>query len=70
MIRATVDQLKAPGPVVRTWSDASGVFEIQAEYVGFEDGKVKLKKQDGSVIAVPLERLSTADQQFVREKRQ
>jgi hypothetical protein len=68
MIRVTVDQLQASAPSVRTWTDSSGKFQLQAEYVGLEGEKVRLRKSDGTVIAVPLERLSTADQQFIREK--
>ena len=75
MIRVTVDRLKNPAaqpdnnPAAQTreWTDSTGSFHLQAEYLGFDDGKVRLQKADGTVIAVPLERLSQADREFVRQ---
>jgi hypothetical protein len=49
----------ADGP--RTWKDASGKFEIEARLVDRTDTKVKLKKADGKVIEVPIEKLGKAD---------
>ena len=51
----------------RQWADATGKFTVEADFVDFKDGKVQLKKADGSTITVPVERLSNADQKFVRE---
>src|SRR5688500_10677205 len=50
----------------RKWKDATGKFETEAEFVDFADGKVTLKKPDGSDVSVPMTRLSAADQAFVR----
>lgn len=50
----------------RTWRDVSGKFSVIAEFKGFEQGKVKLRKTDGSEISVPLEKLSQADRDWVR----
>lgn len=50
----------------REWVDASGSYKIEAEFVAVRDGQVWLKKQDGTVIHVPLDRLSTRDQRFAR----
>ena len=50
---------------LRTWSDTTGKFRIEAELVSVEDGKVNLKKKDGEVVSVPLGKLSKADQEFV-----
>ncbi len=52
----------------RTWTDSSEAFSVEAELVDFKDGKVSLKKTNGKIITVPLEKLSTADQRFVREQ--
>jgi len=46
----------------RTWTDATGKFKIEAELVRVADGKVELKKADGTVVSVPLDKLSAADQ--------
>jgi hypothetical protein len=49
---------------LRTWSDASGKFKIEAEMIRLEKGEVQLKKADGTTVAVPLDKLSQADQEF------
>jgi hypothetical protein len=49
----------------RTWHDDTGAFNLQAEYAGVEDGKVKLKKPDGTMLSVPLDRLSSEDRRYV-----
>jgi len=46
----------------RTWTDTTGKFKIEAELVRVADGKVELKKPDGTVVNVPLDKLSAADQ--------
>ncbi len=50
----------------RTWADATGVFTVEAEMVGFSDGIVYLKVASGKVINVPLKRLSANDQAVAR----
>ena len=50
---------------VRIWRDASGQHETRAEFVRVDAGKVHLRKSNGSLIAVSLERLSKADQEYV-----
>ncbi|MGQ9576340.1 MAG: SHD1 domain-containing protein [Thermoguttaceae bacterium] len=55
---------------VRTWKDKSGRFAIRAELVESDGTAVKLKRADGKVISVPVDRLSDEDRQFldVQEK--
>jgi hypothetical protein len=50
----------------REWSDATGKFKIQGELVAVRAGKVILEKADGKIISVPLEKLSAADQAFLK----
>lgn len=52
----------------REWTDASGAFKIDAELVAVRNGKVILEKKDGSLLTVPLERLSAKDQDFLKAK--
>jgi len=54
---------------VRTWSDSTGQFTIQAKLIGAANGEVRLKRPDGTAISVPLERLSDADKEFVETQR-
>ncbi len=53
-------------PAWRIWHDASGVFEVEAALVRFEDGKLTLKRRDGRTIVTPLNKLSRSDQAYVR----
>ena len=55
----------AEGLLARTWTDASGKYTVEAEFVARKQGKVYLKRQDGKVINLPLSKLSQADQDFV-----
>lgn len=62
LIRATVGTLSA----TRQWKDASGKFSVEAEFVELTNGQVKLKRKDGQIISVALERLSHDDQVFLK----
>jgi TolA-binding protein len=57
------DAAAAPAakPALRTWTDASGRFTVKARARGVKDGKLSLETEDGSVIQVPLAKLSEAD---------
>ena len=57
---------KSSEPDFRTWTDSTGKYTVEAEFVDFQDGKVRLRKGNGSIVALPIERLSAADQQFVK----
>lgn len=54
-------------PRIRTWKDASGKFSVLAQFIGLADGKIELRKADGKIISIDLEKLSTADQDAARE---
>ncbi len=53
---------------VRTWSSANGKFSVQAELVEVVDGKARLRKEDGQVIAVPIAKLSSVDRKFLMKQ--
>ena len=48
----------------RVWR--SGTFTTDAKFLSLKDGTVRLKKQDGSIIWVPLGKLTDADQEYVK----
>jgi hypothetical protein len=48
----------------RTWTSANGKFTIEAEMVTVKDEKVQLRKANGDLIEVPLDKLSEADRQY------
>jgi outer membrane protein assembly factor BamB len=53
--------------VARTWTDTTGDFKVEAELLGVEGGLVRLKKEDGTVLSVPIAKLCTADRTFLKE---
>ncbi len=58
--------LGGPGAYARTWTDTTGKFSVEAEFVDVSEGKVRLKGADGKTIHIPLERLSAGDREFVK----
>lgn len=49
------------------WKDATGKFQVEAEFLGIRGQDVYLKKTNGTTIKVPLERLSAESQQLARK---
>jgi hypothetical protein len=70
LVRGTGGASVAGASAFRTWTDSTGSFRIEAEFLGVADGKVKLRRKDSREIAVPLERLSAADKQEVERLQQ
>jgi hypothetical protein len=54
---------------MRIWKDADGLSEFEAAFVVAQDDRVQLWKHDGSTVWVPLSKLSEADQEWVRQRR-
>jgi len=52
---------------LRTWSDTTGNFTIRARFQELSDGKVRLEQEDGTTVAIPLAKLSDADQKQAQE---
>ncbi len=52
---------------LRTWASDTGKFTIEARFGGLEGGKVKLLKPDGTILVVPLEKLSEADRELATQ---
>ncbi|XBW36597.1 hypothetical protein QEN19_002169 [Hanseniaspora menglaensis] len=50
---------------VRSWVDTSATFKVDAELIGASQGKIHLHKTNGVKIAVPAEKLSLQDLEFV-----
>ena len=49
----------------RKWTDKSGKYSVDAEFISLTDGQVALKRSDGKTIRLALEDLSKADQEQV-----
>jgi hypothetical protein len=52
---------------LRTWSDGAG-HTVEAAFIKLEDEVVHLRRSDGKIAQVPLERLSKQDQAYVAEQ--
>ncbi|MFO0877929.1 MAG: YHYH protein [Gemmataceae bacterium] len=55
-------------PDMRVWRDVDGLFEIEGSFLLARDGRVQILKHGGSVVWVPLEKLSTADRAWVQNR--
>ncbi len=64
--KASVAMEKTVANVMRTWVDVTGKFRVKAQFVRVDGNTVHLKRDSGTVIKVPLSRLSQNDQQFIR----
>ena len=50
----------------REWKDTTGKFSVEADFAGMEgDSIVKLEKENGEIVNVPLLRLNTKDRKYV-----
>jgi len=55
-----------PNPArLRTWTDRSGSFKVEAEFILIKDGKIHLHKVNGVKIAVPVTKMSVEDLEYV-----
>jgi uncharacterized protein (TIGR03067 family) len=52
----------------RKWTDTSGQFSVDAEFVEIKAGEVFLKKADGEVIGVPVAKLSESDRSYLARR--
>ena len=50
---------------MRTWTDASGKYRIEARFVSFQDGTVRLQKANGRYVRIAYDLLCSGDQGFV-----
>ncbi|RCI14779.1 hypothetical protein L249_7050, partial [Ophiocordyceps polyrhachis-furcata BCC 54312] len=48
-----------------TWTDRSGSFSVEAQFLGVKDGKIQLHKTNGVKIAVPIGKMSRGDLEYV-----
>ncbi len=54
---------------LRTWTDATGKFKIQAKFLSEKDGTVTLEQTDGTELEIELKALSPADQKAIADLR-
>lgn len=57
-----------PSPArTRIWHDRTAQFKVEAEFLGFNQGKIRLHKLNGVVIEVAIEKMSHNDIQYLEE---
>lgn len=50
---------------IRTWTDRSGSFKVEAQFIDFHNGKLRLHKLNGVKIDVPVEKMCSEDVRWV-----
>lgn len=53
---------------LRAWTSANGKFTTKAKFVEISGKNVKLKREDGKVISVPIAKLGKADRDYLRKR--
>ena len=53
-----------PDDHYRTWSDASGRFNVEAKLLAVDGVQATLRRRDGRTVSVPIERLAPADRAY------
>ena len=48
------------------WSDKTGQFKVEAEYLGLNGNKIRLHKLNGFVIEVAIDKMSHEDVQMIK----
>jgi hypothetical protein len=61
-------KVAAPAAEYRSWTDNTGEHTVEARFKGMGFGQVRLVKRDGQEITLPLEKLSAADQEWVKRR--
>jgi hypothetical protein len=59
--------VRAQDAEARIWTDKSGKHEIRAKFIDVVDGQVRLERPNGDISRLPLEKLSQADQDYIRD---
>ena len=54
---------------LRTWHSSDGNYAVRAALLDTDGQQVRLRKPDGSIVTVPLARLSAADREFLAAPR-
>ncbi|RDB22766.1 Actin cytoskeleton-regulatory complex protein SLA1 [Hypsizygus marmoreus] len=63
--RPSTEANRPPPERTRVWHDRSGQFRVEAAFLGFNNGKLRLHKVNGVIVEVPSEKMSVEDMQYV-----
>jgi formylglycine-generating enzyme required for sulfatase activity/tetratricopeptide (TPR) repeat protein len=59
--------LTGPSIAGEKWTDATGSYSVEADFISLEPARVTLKKQDGSICVIPVQKLGDDDLQYLRQ---
>ncbi|OBZ83685.1 Actin cytoskeleton-regulatory complex protein SLA1, partial [Choanephora cucurbitarum] len=62
------DPTKPDPSKVRTWTDRTGAFKVEAQFLSCANGKIRLFKTNGVKIDVPTDRMCMEDLQYIRQE--
>ncbi|KAI0921699.1 hypothetical protein AcV7_008117 [Taiwanofungus camphoratus] len=65
--RTSTDRRGPPPENTRVWHDRTGQFRVEAAFLGFANGKLRLHKVNGVVIEVPSEKMSAEDLKYIEK---
>lgn len=65
--RTSSENNRPPPDRTRIWHDRSGQFRVEAAFLGFVNGKLRLHKVNGVIVEVPSEKMSIEDMQYVEK---
>ncbi|OJJ46257.1 hypothetical protein ASPZODRAFT_133286 [Penicilliopsis zonata CBS 506.65] len=61
------NKTKPDSSKTRQWTDRTKSFTVEAQFIGLQDGKIHLHKVNGVKIAVPIEKMSVEDLEYVEK---
>jgi hypothetical protein len=66
-VLASLGLLPAPS-AARQWTDSTGKYQLEADQVAFTATTVVLKKTNRELVAVPIDKLSKQDQEYLKSE--
>ncbi|KAI8093166.1 uncharacterized protein BX664DRAFT_371963 [Halteromyces radiatus] len=64
----THDTGKPDPSKVRTWTDRTGAFKVEAQFLACNNGKIRLHKINGVKIDVPVQKMCTEDLHYIEQE--
>ncbi len=63
------ERIKSPWPQPRWWTSRDGERMVEARFVCYGFGEVRLRRLDLTVVKWPFDQLSDVDQKYVKDRR-
>ncbi|KAI0092053.1 hypothetical protein BDY19DRAFT_928131 [Irpex rosettiformis] len=65
--RSSQDRRRPAPEDTRIWHDRTGQFRVEAAFLGYSNGKLRLHKANGVIIEVPSEKMSGEDMAYIEK---